>query len=77
MSQPSALSPQQARAHIATLDLLLALDLDIDTMRRVQWLRSRLLELSGGASAPFDFIEARIAAACPAEALRRAASRAA
>jgi hypothetical protein len=78
MFKPRGISIDRARAHVALLDLLLALpDLDVDTARRAQWLRHRLCELLPELGQPFDFIEARIAAACPAEGLRRAASRAA
>lgn len=66
------ITSEQARAHVAVLDLLLATPaIDLDTERRAQWLRQRLLELSPGAPFSFDLIEAQIAMLCPAEGRRR------
>jgi hypothetical protein len=67
-----SLSREQARAHIAVLDLLLATaGIDADTERRAQWLRLRLAEIAGVSMQGFDLIEARIAVLLPAEAARR------
>jgi hypothetical protein len=61
MSSPVGITEDQARAHVAVLDLLLAAPgLDVDTERRVRWLRMRLCELVADADRPFDFTDAKI-----------------
>lgn len=64
MTPPTGITEDQARAHVAVLDLLLASPaLDVDTDRRARWLRLRLLELVPDAASvsPFDFTDAKIA----------------
>lgn len=62
MTPPAGITADQARAHVAVLDLLLAAPLlDVDTERRARWLRLRLAELVPDASRPFDFTDAKIA----------------
>lgn len=59
---PTGLTIDQARAHVALLNLLLSLpDLDVDTERRAAWLKMRLCELLPESESPFDFLDARIA----------------
>jgi hypothetical protein len=74
MSPPTGIDPDQARAHIGVLNLLLASPgLDDDTERRAQWLKLRLRELVPDQEArPFDFIDARIAELLAGGALRAA-----
>lgn len=51
----------QARAHVAALNLLLATrGLDDDTERRARWLKLRLCEILPEIERPFDFIDAKI-----------------
>jgi len=62
MSHPAGISIEQARAHVALLNLLLAIPaIDDDTERRARWLKMRLCELLPEADRPFDFIDAKIA----------------
>jgi len=72
MTAPRTISPELARAQIASLDVLLAVpSIDADTERRVRWLRMRLVEIADIPSGEYDLIEARIAALCPQEGARR------
>lgn len=62
MSRPTGIAEDQARAHVAVLNLLLArADIDADTERRARWLKLRLCELLPEADRPFDFVDAKIA----------------
>lgn len=62
MTPPIGISEDQARAHVAVLNLLLATPgIDEDTARRASWLKLRLCELLPEADRPFDFIDAKIA----------------
>lgn len=61
MSTPAGITVDQARAHVALLNLLLAIPgLDQDTVRRASWLKLRLTEILPEADRPFDFIDAKI-----------------
>lgn len=74
MSPPTGIEPDQARAHIGVLNLLLAIPgIDDDTERRAKWLKLRLAELVPDEEArTFDFIDARIAELLSGGALRAA-----
>jgi hypothetical protein len=76
MSKPAGVSIQTARAILRLLDLLLADSaVDDDTRAQASWLRARLGEVDPSVKpAVPDFLEARIAVACPAEGKRRAAA---
>ena len=66
----AGISIDQARAHVALLNLLLATPgLDDDTERRARWLKLRLCEILPEADRPYDFIDARIAWLLPAPAV--------
>lgn len=59
---PTGITTDQARAHVAVLNLLLARPgIDVDTERRASWLKMRLTELLPEQERPFDFIDAQIA----------------
>lgn len=59
---PTGITIDQARAHVAVLNLLLARPgIDPDTERRVCWLKMRLVELLPERERPFDFIDTKIA----------------
>ena len=73
MSHPAGITIDQARAHVAALNLLLsARGIDDDTERRARWLKLRLCELIPESEQPFDFIDARIAWLMAGEAMAAA-----